>query len=136
MKHHHPPELSNVAPFDLYARKMPPKVWQPSVNFLAHAQDSMETNKPRTISSLVACHPRWDWKTRRIDFYAFGSFRSFLPTVTQVAEILAPWFQEFGILPVISPIETSAWMEIVANDGRPLLHIQRTGILVFNNRMF
>jgi hypothetical protein len=127
------PQLKDIPAFDIYAHRMPGGMWQPLQSFLSHTQDTVGTNRPRTVSSVVAYHPKdWQRKSSHVEFYVFGSFRSFFPAVEQVARILAPLFQEYSILPIITPIETRNWNEILATDGKPLMKIKRSGILVFN----
>lgn len=66
--------------------------------------DLLQTSRPPLISHLALSLPRIETMPRFFHLYAFGKFRSRYNALVQTAEVLAPFYLQSSVLPLVHPL--------------------------------
>ncbi len=117
--------------FDLYADRLPTHPNHVYLDFLRTVQHHAIDSAPSTVSCLVAAPARrWDQRSSWIEMFALGSFRSAGRVTWQLAQFLAPFYLDAGVLPIVSPIAKSSLDRL--GDTRARLRVSKIGMLAFS----
>lgn len=114
-------ELWQLTPYNIYRADLPAKLAQEVKNYIQLLNQFLESDKPKTVSSVVITnyldrrqqqnHPIY------VNLYTFGSFRSYYSAITRLARVLTPLYLEIQILPIITPILNNEW-KIIRREKR------------------
>jgi hypothetical protein len=129
-------QLLELAPYNVYNHKFPKRLTGNLGDYLTFLQKVIHTGKLTSVSTVIVTEITKDNVKNKtpisLTLYAFGSFRRQFAAMTQLAKVLAPFYLETLVLPVIKPIFLKDWQAVSQLQGQIYTEVQKPGILGFS----
>jgi len=123
--------VEEVVPYSLRQDRLPEWVQSDLRGNLFILGDVVQTSRPSFISHLALPIPRIEGMPRFSHLNAFGKFRSRYKALVQTAEVLAPFYLQSSVLPLVHPLTQLDWEREVETQGSVFTRLKKSGLLLF-----
>ena len=127
--------VPNLTPFSSYGRDLPARLPRTFGAYLASISDALEIDAPPTVSSVVALDYKLGIRTPdSLILTSFGTYRRHYTCVDRLSKVLAPFYMQHNVVPIIRPVLAKELLLHIQHDSAFVRRLKRKGILIYSRR--
>ena len=101
---------------------------------IAALSDFVDSGNAPLLEVIVALPQsgRWDRRASAIELFCFGRYRSRFAALNALAEVLAPYYSELLVFPIVTPVIVPRAQLHAVVHSEWFRHVVNTGILAYS----